>query len=401
MLDPLRLRRGVPLLLPPIGLGVAITAGTAGVVVLLATVFVAAHAFTIPDREGRRLSLSPMVAIAALMVDHGALLEILPAAAIGMPIGWWLVRTRHGRRSLDRLVPAEPIALVSAAVVYTTLHESFALGDTLDATLFHAVVVAAASFAWYLTAAIVRVLISGRRHRTSTRMLWWEVLREGPAYAALFSGGAMFGFAWPFMSWWAVPLALLSYGFSHLSFNRVAVTRHTYRQTITALGRIPEAGGLVGHGRSERTADLAVAVAGEVRLAPSEVERVEYAGLLHDVGRVVFNDPSVASGGYTDTDVAAWGAEIIQESPSLSRVAELVADQYEPYRRSGEARNDLVPRSAQVVRVAAAYDRSVHESGRTPAEALEELHRGAAYDFDPEVVAALRRVLQGRDVPGA
>jgi len=384
----------------PIGLGIAMAAGTTGAVVLLSVVFLAAHALTIPDRQGRRLSLSPMVAVAALMINHGALLEILPAAAIGMPAGWWLVRARYGRRSLDRLIPAEPVALIAAAIVYAVLHESFALGDTLDATMLHAVTVGVASVTWFFAAAIVRILISGSRRRTTARMLWWETLREGPAYAALFSGGAMFGFVWPSMSWWAVPLTLLSYGFSHLSLNRVAVTRRTYRQTITALGRIPEAGGLVGQGRSERTADLAVAVAGEVGLSPPEAERVEYAALLHDVGRAVFNDPSVAAGGYTDTDVAAWGAAIIHESPSLSRVSELVADQYEPYRRPGEARNHLVPRSAQVVRVAAAYDRSLHEAGQTPAEALEQLHRGAAYDFDPEVVAALRRVLQGQGVPG-
>jgi len=382
------------------GLAVAMTADTARVAVLLAAVFGAAHAVTIPDGDGRRTSLSPMVLIAALMINHGELLEILPAAAIGMPVGWWIVRTRNGERSLDELIPGEPMALVAAAVIYTIAHEGFALGDNLDATLLHAIVVGLASLTWYLTEAIVRVLASGRRHRITARMLWWEALRDAPVYAALFSGGAMFGFVWPVMSWWAVPITLLPYAFSHLSLHRVAVTRRTYRQTITALGRIPEAGGLVGQGRAERTADLAVAVAAEVRLSPSEIERVEYAGLLHDVGRVVFNDPSVAAGGYTDSDVAAWGAAIIQESPYLDRVAALVADQYEPYRRPGEARNDQVLRSAQVVRVTAAYDRSLHESGRTSVEALEELHRGAAYDFDPEVVAALRRVLQGRGAPG-
>ena len=170
---------------------------------------------------------------------------------------------------------------------------------------------------------------------------------------------------------------------------------------MVALGRIPEASGLVGNGRAQRTGSLAAAVAAEVRLSPSEVARVEYAGLLHDVGRVVYNDPAVASGGYSDSDVAAWGAAIIQESPFLAPVGQVVADQYKPYRRPGEARNELVPRSAQVVRVCAAYDRALHEEGKTVTEALENLHRGAAYDFDPEVVAALRRVLQKRGVSGA
>jgi HD-GYP domain-containing protein (c-di-GMP phosphodiesterase class II) len=35
-------------------------------------------------------------------------------------------------------------------------------------------------------------------------------------------------------------------------------------------------------------------------------------------------------------------------------------------------------------------------NGLSPLEAIETLHRGAAYDYDPEVVGALRRVLERR-----
>ena len=134
---------------------------------------------------------------------------------------------------------------------------------------------------------------------------------------------------------------------------------------MVALGRIPEASGLVGHGRAERTGALAAAVAAEARLAPAEVERVEYAGLLHDVGRVVFNDPAVAAGGYSDTDVAAWGAAIIQESPFLAPgrpvgrrpVQALSAGPAKPATNS-------CPASAQVVRVCATYDRSCTRTAR-------------------------------------
>ncbi len=48
--------------------------------------------------------------------------------------------------------------------------------------------------------------------------------------------------------------------------------------------------------------------------------------------------------------------------------------------------------------MAAAYDWKVHEVGMSPLEALEALHAGAAYDYDPEVVASLRRLLEGRGV---
>jgi len=396
----LRFPRVLPYLLPPIGLTVAALMGTLVAALGLGVAFVAAHVFPIPDRAGRRLSLSPMVTAAALLLTDGEASVILAGAAVGMPFGWWIVRTVWGERSLDHLFPSEPLALAVAVGSYVGVHQLFLRGGQTG-ELNHAVSVGIASLVWYLVAAIARTLSSASRQRVTGRTLWWQALSDGPAYAALFSGGAMFGLAWDAMSWWALPVALLPYGFSHLSLVRVATTTRTYRQTITALGRIPEAGGLVGHGRAQRTGTLAAAVAGEVRLSPAEVERVEYAGLLHDVGRVVFNDPAVADGGYSETDVAAWGAAIIQESPFLARVGQLVADQHKPYRRSGEARNELVPLSAQVVRVSAAYDRTLHEDGRTVTEALEELHRGAAYDFDPEVVAALRRVLQRRGVAGA
>jgi HD-GYP domain-containing protein (c-di-GMP phosphodiesterase class II) len=80
-------------------------------------------------------------------------------------------------------------------------------------------------------------------------------------------------------------------------------------------------------------------------------------------------------------------------------VAAIVGQSPRPYRRPGEERDPGLPASAQVVKVAAAYDCALGR-GLAPVDALEELHRGTAYDYDPEVVAALRRVLVRRGCPG-
>ncbi|MCB2224543.1 MAG: HD domain-containing protein [Actinobacteria bacterium] len=395
----LRIRRSVPPLIVAGGVALAVAAGVVPAALLLAAAFVASHAITIPDRSERRLALSPMVALAAFLLADGAIAPLVAGAAIGMPAGWQVMRTLRGDRALDHVLPGDPTAFLAALGAFCGLHV-LVPGTGLPTDLADVVPAGAASLAWYVTVLGIRSAAPGRR-RTAVRVMAWQVLRDGPAYAVLFSGGAMFGLVWPALGWWAVPIAALPYGFSHLSLHRQGTAGRTYRETIVALARIPEAGGLVGQGRGERTGSLAAAVAAEARLSPRDVERVEYAGLLHDVGRVVFSDPAVAEGGYTDADVAAWGATIIQESPYLAPVAQLVADQHKPFRRPGEARNELVPKAAQVVRVSAAYDRSLHEHGKTVPEALEDLHRGAAYDYDPEVVAALRRVLRRRGVPGA
>ncbi|MFP3916082.1 MAG: HD domain-containing phosphohydrolase, partial [Actinomycetota bacterium] len=99
--------------------------------------------------------------------------------------------------------------------------------------------------------------------------------------------------------------------------------------------------------------------------------------------------------GWTEDDLARWGAEIIAGAPSLDRVSGYVRRQYEPFRKPGEESDPSVPHVARIVKIAAAFDRHRMGRGLSQLEALEELHQGAAYEYDPEVVASLRRVLEG------
>ncbi len=52
--------------------------------------------------------------------------------------------------------------------------------------------------------------------------------------------------------------------------------------------------------------------------------------------------------------------------------------------------------ASKIIRAASAYDHATEDLGFSPLEALEVLHRGAAYDFDPDVVQAVRSILQTR-----
>jgi HD-GYP domain-containing protein (c-di-GMP phosphodiesterase class II) len=54
--------------------------------------------------------------------------------------------------------------------------------------------------------------------------------------------------------------------------------------------------------------------------------------------------------------------------------------------------------ASKIIKATSAYDHATMELGFSPLEALEVLHRGAAYDFDPDVVHAVRRVLERRGV---
>jgi HD-GYP domain-containing protein (c-di-GMP phosphodiesterase class II) len=210
---------------------------------------------------------------------------------------------------------------------------------------------------------------------------------------SVLAAGTLFGLTWPVMNVWAFAVAVLPYTFGHLAFERYHSTRVTYGQTIRALAQIPEVAGLAPRGHSTRTADLAVAVAQELGLHPNDVVQLEYAALMHDVGRITLNEPAILKAGYTDEDIARWGAQIIAEAPYLEHVSALVEQQHRPYRSPGIEIDPDVPMASKIIKVASAYDQAQIEVGLSPVEALEKIHQGSAYEFDPQVAASLRRVL--------
>jgi len=365
------------------------------VIVVGAIAISVAQIATVPAPSGERLPLGVGVAVAVPLIidDVGAVIAIY---ALGMAGSWVVFAFRKQERvMLSSRFVAETLALAAFGGVFYAVEAVFqANGRANEWTQLLAV--AAAGIAWYVVRAFLRSLVGFERDDISARYLWLLALEDWTAVVSLFVAGALFGFAWPVMGIWAVPVAVLPYAFSHLALVRYSSTKVTYGQTIRALAQIPEVAGLAPSGHSERTADLSLAVARELGMHPHEVAELEYASLVHDIGRITLNEPAILRAGYTDEDIARWGAQIVAEAPHLDRVAELVREQHRPYRRAGQERDPRLPLATKIIKVASAYDQGRHELGLPPVDALEQIHRGSAYDFDPEVAASLRRVLVHR-----
>jgi hypothetical protein len=352
----------------------------------------------IPSPSGRSVPVLATVAVAVALVTHGSPVLVLGAAAVALPVGWLSVRIRHGRRTTDFVFPAEAAGLVVFGAVIGGA--SMVVPDDMYRSVVGLSVMGAAAAGWYLTAAIMRASYSRQARLAPRRLALVRALEDWPAYLALFSTGALYGITAPAMGVWALPLAGLPYAFGHVSLHRVQTTRRTYRQTIQALGAIPEAGGMVASGHAERVAELAVAIGAEMGLSVGMLQRLEFAALLHDVGRVVLANPAIAAGSYSDSDVSGWSSAIMSEARYLENVAEVVAAQHHPYRRPGEERDPDLPLASKVLKVTAAYDGGIN-NGLSSLESIENLHRGAAYEYDPAVVASLRRVLERRSANAA
>lgn len=310
----------------------------------------------------------------------------------------WALRYARGESHVD-LVPTL-VRRLAGYVVYALVYSTMRIGIFAEFAggwedlLPFAVALAA----WLAVEVGLRSLLVVGPRELSRTYLARALLHDLNVFLGLTLTGALFGELYPALEIWALPIALLPYSFAHSAFARFQETKTTYKQTIRALARIPEVSGLGVDGHADRTTGLASAIAKEMGLGPNQVEQVEFAGLMHDIGRVSLNEPNVIKMGYTDDDIARWSAEIIAEAPYLDRVAEDVRNQYEPYRRPGEGSNPEVTAVARIVKVAAAYDWQIHRDGRSPLQAMEHLHAGSAYEYDAEVVASLRRLLTSRGI---
>ncbi len=353
------------------------------------------------SNSGNRFTTGLAVAAAIPFVFSDATGVDLPATITAYGVGLaavWALRLSRGE-SHSELLPTMARRLVGY-LTYATVYAAMRVGEfaSLDGGWGDLVPFLFALMAWLAVEIVLRAMLVLGPRELSRTYLARALIHDLNAFVGLVLTGALFGELYPVIDWWALPIALLPYSFAHSAFKRLQETKVTYKQTIRALARIPEVSGLGVDGHADRTTALATSVAKEMGLGPSQVENVEYAGLMHDIGRVSLNEPQILKRGFTPEDLARWSSEIIAESPYLERVAQDVLHQYEPYRRPGQQDDPDVSTVSRIVKVAAAYDWRVHLDRISPLEALEDLHAGAAYEYDPEVVASLRRLLETRGV---
>jgi diguanylate cyclase (GGDEF)-like protein len=160
---------------------------------------------------------------------------------------------------------------------------------------------------------------------------------------------------------------------------------------------------------SEAVVQLTVRVAQALALNPDEVERVETAALLHDIGKVGIPDSILHKDGPLDDE--EWvlmkehpviGERILRAIPGLGGVARIVRHEHERWDGGGYPdgiSGDTIPIGSRIILACDAYhamtsDRP-YRKAMSHGDALRELRQGAGSQFDPQVVEALLGCLYG------
>lgn len=362
-------------------------------ILLAAGAFGLGALITIPSRSGALRTVAHAVGTAVPLIHVAGLpvfdvVASVSAALAGMGVSWLVasVRGLDQRRILPIMLQSFAAYLVYVgAVNFFGDIEVFAGEHSWGRTLLY---VAAIGLTFLFEVLWVSAAGLGR-DSGGVRFRALRAVTDIDSFLAITGAGALFALSVDLVGGWAFVISLLPYSFTHTALARFRNTKTTYEQTLRALAQIPEAAGHANSGHALEAASLGRQIALDLNLTPRWVDRTEHACLMHDVGLVALNEAGIVEMGYTDFDVARWGAEILAEASHLSAVSSDVLRQYDPLRIPGGTADPSLPVSARIVRVVGTYVRMI-EGGTSPLEVLSYLQRGTAESFDSDVVAALR-----------
>ncbi|GAB3069690.1 HD-GYP domain-containing protein [Phycicoccus sp. Root101] len=249
------------------------------------------------------------------------------------------------------------------------------------------------------------VVRAGHEHGPLVRSIVDEIRSTIGLATALVTSGTLIALAAYSLGVVALPLFLFPLVLTYFAVQRYASIRQTYRQTIGALSSLTDRTHYTVPQHAQRVAEISMAVGRDLGMSQRELTDLEYAALLHDLGQVALREPipqgaTVMAAPADQQRIAHDGAEIVRSTGVLDNVATIMEAQITPYRQVREFGQDL-PMASRIIKVANAYDDLSGPNGLHADRAMERIHLGLGYEYDPRVVDSLTRFLTRRRRTGA
>ncbi len=184
--------------------------------------------------------------------------------------------------------------------------------------------------------------------------------------------------------------------------------RSTYMRTIKALAQVIDARDHYTHSHSENVAKIAVIIAGELGLSVRDIEMLREACELHDLGKIGVEDSILTKPSSLTPEEwvqikrhPAIGAQILEPLTFLNEVIDIIRQHHEDYDGSGypEGRSgEDILLAARIIHLADAYEsmrsaRSYRQQPLSKEDAVLEIKRNSAKQFDPKAVEAFLKVV--------
>ncbi len=207
----------------------------------------------------------------------------------------------------------------------------------------------------------------------------------------------------------AISVSLLSLYVSRVYLP--AKMKSAYLKSITVLAAAVETkdAGTIGH--AQRVAETTKAIARALGMSGKELERIEYAALLRDIGKAVVphavlnkSDPLTVQEWGIVKSHSKLGAEMVAAVPFLADCANLVLHHHEYWDGTGYPdglKGEDIPLGSRILAVTSDYDalisdRPYHrDEPMKPEEAIKAIEEGSGSKYDPMVASVMVDVIRG------
>jgi HD-GYP domain-containing protein (c-di-GMP phosphodiesterase class II) len=348
---------------------------------------------------------------------------IIASIALGGPVAAGLVAlvgTTEIRELRGRIpwygTASNHAGVVLPAVIAGVITETIRGTSAASVVIFAATMIGAAAF-FLLNVGITSLVVAMRSQQSL------KVVALGDFRGISINAFALAPLAWLMatiyflVGWWASLLFALPLYTTRVAYHRFVEMRDMFTQTIGALAEAVDKRDPFTSKHSHRVKLIGVDIGREMRVSASELEALEWGGLLHDVGKIGVPDAVLLKSDrltreerMTMNAHPVLGAQIIAPVTKLAPELPIIRHHHEWYNGSGypdRLIGDEIPKLARILHVADAFEamtaqRPYRMTPLTSEQALAELRKFAGIQFDPAVVDAFVRTswVHGVSDPG-
>jgi hypothetical protein len=345
------------------------------------------------------MSASFMLAMAAVIV-FGPSGSIVGPVIVGMCGSLYLPQIRTRRWPILLFNAGNfGFATLAAAVVYTAVPQS--LTGTMTGQLLAAVPTAFAFSLFNLAFVAGADFIEGGMAIRDALHDYWTSLLQILPFAVL---GVMLGRVYLSLGVFIVPLFIAPIFIARQGFVSYIELRAQREATLATLVRALEAKDRYTAGHVERVAKFGDYMGRNLEMKPSELERLRYVALMHDIGKLIVpNQILNKPGKLTEEEFERMRRHEHVSVDLLRRIDFLapVAPSLEAEAAKGSGADPNTPIEARIVTVADAFDAMTstraYRRALTQEVAFQELRNKAGVQFDATCVEALISAVESRD----
>ncbi|CAN5223019.1 HD-GYP domain-containing protein [soil metagenome] len=287
-------------------------------------------------------------------------------------------------------------------------------GNSLLTLPFHimslvSIILVIATF-YFVNVFIMNGYLAISNHRTMSYIWFSQDLGFLLPYVSLEVVGVLFALVWE-ASPIITPLLVVPAVTTYLAFETIQRLQSQTRQAMIAMADAIDARDAYTAEHSHRVAALARRLAEVHRLKDHEIERVEIAARMHDIGKIGIGNESLQKGGpLSDQEWEimrqhpAIGEQLLSPYRQFRHEAAIVRSHHERWDGKGypdRIRAHQIPVGARIIAVADTFDAMTsarpYRAALSREIAIEEIRKNAITQFDPQIVATFLQVMEESD----